>query len=126
MATAYPGIGKPLYQATYNGTEPAQPTWPHQPIIAAGEFSESEPLNAAQTTTVSVTFNAAPTAATEIHLASDPTFANYYVLDTLPISGDKFATWTTRERLMGHLRIKNTSTKQINTVFIQEQAAAWG
>lgn len=126
MAIAYPALGRPLYAATYDGTNPATITPPQSASITNGLYSDSEAVNDAQSITLSVTFAVAPGVATEIHLASDPTFANYFVLDTLPISADKFAVWTTQNRLMGFIRIKNTSGQTISTAYVQKQVASVG
>ena len=130
MATMFPGEGQPLYNATYDGTTPALTTFSGgQPVaaIANGGYTSSVPLNPALGVTLSIVWGTtAPTVATEIHLGSDPTFAKYFVVATLPISSDKYAIWTSLERLVGHLRVKNTSGQDISSVKVQMTAAMYG
>ena len=126
MAYLFPAQGFQLTQATYDGTNPPLITYPVQPIIANGEYTDAMTVADSRATILSVVYNAAPGATTEIHISPDNTFANYFVIDTLPISANKFAEWTTLERLVGFLRIKNTSTAQINSVFIQKEVASFG
>lgn len=118
--TAYPGNGRPLYQATYSGSAPALLTYPTTPILTAGQYSDCEPISDAWKSTIQVVFNVAPTATTDIEFDVDPKFANPIVLGTLPIAAVKIATFQTAEALTGFVRIKNTSTQTINSVTIQK------
>lgn len=125
MSFAYPGQGRPLYLATYSGTAPALITYPVDPIIpGTSKLTDCEPMNDAFNTTVTIVYNVVPTDVTTIEYDSVPTFVNAITLDTIPASAtDKVAVWTTQERLPGFIRVKNTSTVQINSVVVQKQVA---
>lgn len=132
MAVAYPAPGRLLSQATYSGSAPPLITYPSmrhaQPIIAANEYSDCEPVDAGQTFRLQVRYNAAPGAVTTIEFASTPTFADVFTLDTIPAGADTLAIWTTAQDVQysGFIRIKNTSTAQINAVYVQQQYASVG
>lgn len=130
MSFAYPGQGRPLYLATYATGKPSQVTYPLDPIIPAtgnDKVSDSEAMNDAFNTTITVVYDVVPAAATNIEYDSSPTFANAITLDTIPLSAtDKVGVWTTKERLPGFIRVKNTSTVQINSVVVQKQVATVG
>ncbi len=123
----YPGQGRILNKATYNGTSPAAIVYPTTPIIPTSGYTEWEALNDSQETAITITYNTAPAAVTTIEYAADPLFADFIILDTIPLSAtDKIAVLTLTQMLPGFIRINNTSTSQINSVAVQKQTASVG
>ena len=123
----YPGAGRVLNKATYSGTAPAVTVYPTTPIIPTSGYTEWEALNDSQETAITITYNTAPAAVTTIEYAADPLFADFIILDTIPLSAtDKIAVLTITQMLPGFIRINNTSTSQINSVAVQKQTASVG
>ena len=126
---AYPGAGRILYLSYDPAGWPAGNAevvvQPPDPVIPNASYSDSEAVSDAQSVTIRVEYNAAPGAVTTIQCGSNPRLSDAFTLDTIPLSAtDTVAFWTTQEQLNGFIRVKNTSTAQINKVTVQKQVRA--
>jgi hypothetical protein len=83
-------------------------------------------INPSLTTILTVSYDAAPGVATDIEYSDTDDFAQFFIIDTLPISADTLAVWTLLEPLTGFIRVRNTSGQLINYVKCQQVVAYYG
>ncbi len=126
MAFAYPGIGRQLYLATYDGpTKTSQLSFPLDEDLEDEELSDSEPTSDAIQLTLQINYDSVPVDVTTIQFAGEPTFVNAITLTTLPASAtDKTAALTIREPLPGFIRVYNTSDVTINSIYVNKQVTS--
>ncbi len=131
MPNAYPAAGRPLPLGNYS-VSPPEPIWAamrtYDFVIPDGEYSFWDDVSDARSFTFQIQYDATPSGSTIIEIASDPSFSDAIPLDTLPMSTDKLAIWTTRDdaHYTGCVRISNNSGEDINKVFFQKEVTAGG
>ena len=127
MSRQYSGIGRPLYKATYAGSPAtALVVQPNTLIIPTSGYTDSEAIADAMNVQIVVNYNTAPAVATDVEFASEPTFTDTTVLTTLPITTDKVNVLSITAAYNGFIRIHNTSTSQINSVYLQKSDSTFG
>lgn len=124
----YPGVGRPLYLATYPSGQPSTITWPATAAIPNGSLSEAEPIADAMVVQITVTYASAPGSATTVQYSADPLFTltTNFPSTLLPATADRVSVCSITVAYNGFIRISNTSGVTISSISLQKQDSTFG